>query len=447
MQLDLSTLLAPTLDPLETLLARHPTGPLANLIEPDAPPADAALEAFPGSLAHAETKRERFDLRGYARTRNHLEGGVSRLNPYVTWGVYTPRELLDDVASRHGRHDKDLAKFTSEIGWKAYFREGFRALGARVYRSLEPYKYPRAEDEPGLPPGIETAETGLDCIDTLVTGLLDTGYLHNHGRMWLAAWWVHYARHAWQDGEAFLYRHLLDGEPGPNALSWQWVASTYAGKPYAFNVENMHRFGLNGCDGTSFDVTYDELDARFFSGHREGGYARRGHDHPSTVPGPPRPDLLRPPTVAPLVVLHAERLSTRAHVLLEHPDAPVAVYLDARRLERERPSRKRLAFAVRLAADLVTHLRDDGRTADLFLLEDEAELAHHARTLTRDGFVAPDSWHPGTWNTLGRLDTHAPVAVTPDAPLAEVQADLRSFSSYWRKAEGHVTRRLGSLFS
>lgn len=446
MHLDVTTLPAPNIDPFAILLTRHGTSVLTDLLETDAPSADPALDAFPASIDEAERRLAQFELRGYARTRNHLDGGVSRLNPYVTWGTFTPRELLDEVASRHGRHDKDLAKFTNEVGWKAYFREGFRALGARVYRSLEPYKYPRGADRPGLPPGIETADTGLDCIDTLIATLHETGYLHNHARMWLAAWWVHYARHAWQDGEAWMFRHLLDGEPGPNALSWQWVASTYSGKPYAFNVDNMRRFGLNGCADAPFDVGYDTLDERFFSGYREGGYARRGHEHPNTVPGPPRPDLLRPASESPLVVLHAERWSLRARALRERPDAPVVVMLDARRLARERPSRNRLAFAIRLAADLAHRLRDDGRNAELLLLEDETELTDHAQRLGRDGFSTPDSWHPGTWNTLARLDARLPVAVMPDPPLATVDASLRSFSSYWRKAEAQVTRRLGALF-
>ncbi len=404
--------------------------------------ASIALRTFPPTLDAAAGRLRSFDVRGYARTRNHLEGNVSRLNPYVTWGVWTLRELLDEVAGRHGRHDKDLDKFTSEVGWKAYFREAFRALGGRVYRPLEPYKYPRNDGKEGAPEGIAEASTGSPCIDTLINTLTSSGYLHNHGRLWLAAWWTHYARHDPMVGEAFTYRHLLDGEPGPNALSWQWVASTFANKPYAFTADNMRRFGLEGCTGAPFDVSYEALDRSYFGGYLQGGFERRPHEQPHTVPAPPLPKLLRPATRKPVVVLHAERLSPTAAALAEYPAAPVAVVLDLRRLAGESPSMKRLAFALGLASDLVRTLRTAGRDAHLLLLEAESELVALARDLGCDGFVAPDSWHPGTWRTLGRLDEHLPVAVTEDAPLATVRTSLRSFSAFWKRAEREVRGRM-----
>jgi deoxyribodipyrimidine photo-lyase len=61
-------------------------------------------------------------------------------------------------------------------------------------------------------------------IDYFVNELLNTGYLHNHARMWFAAWWVHEARLPWQCAAALFYRHLLDGDPASNTLSWRWVA-------------------------------------------------------------------------------------------------------------------------------------------------------------------------------------------------------------------------------
>jgi deoxyribodipyrimidine photolyase len=38
--------------------------------------------------------------------------------------------------------------------------------------------------------------------------------------------------------------HLLDGDPASNNLSWQWVASTFSGKPYLFNRENLERYTM-----------------------------------------------------------------------------------------------------------------------------------------------------------------------------------------------------------
>mgnify|MGYP000291090464 FL=1 len=426
-----------TLDRTDAHLGATPDA-LAGLY---AGPATALAGAPPARHDAARAALAAYDVRRYASTRNHLDGNVSRLNPYVTWGALTLREVLTSVRAKHGRMDRDLEKFVDELGWKAFFREGFRALGGRVYRSLEPYKYPTAEKLPGPPPGVEVGDTGLPCMDRLLADLAATGYLHNHGRLWLAGWWVHYAGHAWEDGERFLYRRLLDGEPGPNALSWQWVASTFGGKPYVFDGANLRRFGLEGCDGAPFDTDRDTLDRRFFGGYAGGGYARRPKEQPRTVRDVPVPRLRRGPGDRPVVVLHAERLSPHAAALDAAPGAPVVVTLDARRLREEGGTWGRVAFAAELALDAARALQDAGRDASVHLVEAEADLAERVRALGGASVVTPGSWHPGTWRTLARLDEHLPVSVVEDAPFAQVDAPLRSFSAYWKVARPQVVAR------
>jgi deoxyribodipyrimidine photo-lyase len=60
--------------------------------------------------------------------------------------------------------------------------------------------------------------------------------------MWMASYLVHWRRVAWQVGARWFLRHLLDGDPASNNLSWQWVASTFSAKPYTFNRENLERY-------------------------------------------------------------------------------------------------------------------------------------------------------------------------------------------------------------
>lgn len=384
-----------------------------------------------------------FNVRGYARTRNHLDGNVSRLNPYVTWGALTLRDLHDHVLATHPTRDKDHEKFVDELGWKAYFREGFRALGKRVYNDLEPYKYPTEPKKQGLPGGVEHAKTGIKAIDDIVQELLDTGYLHNHQRLWFASWWVHFAGHDWKSGEAFLYRHLLDGEPGPNALSWQWVASTFSGKPYVFNADNMRRNGVTEVGNAPFDASYEAIDAKYFHGFAQGGYAKRPKEQPQTKPVPHNPTLVRPLGRKPLVVLHPERLSAHAEVLKSCPDAPVAIYLDGRRWQAEQPSERRRTFAEDLAQAARNELEAQDRHATVITVETPADLADHARTLGRQSIAAPDSWHPGTWKTLGVLNDALPVSIVEDKPFAQAPegTSLRSFTAFWKHARKTVARR------
>ena len=395
---------------------------------------------FTPTLAAAREQLHSFNPRGYAKTRNDIGGNVSRLNPYITWGVFTLAEVQRYAQKRLGGHSqgKDYGKFVNELGWKAYFREGFLALGDRVYGSLEPYKYPtQKRDE--MPPEIERGETGLSCIDRIVHELKDTGYLHNHQRLWFAAYVTHFANVEWWHGERLFYRYLVDGEPGPNALSWQWVASTFSSKPYYFNSENMRQNGHEPCEDAPFNDSYEALDERFFNGYGKGGFEKRPKEQPQSVANVPHSDLLRPAGERPLVLLHAERLSDGARVL-EVTDAPVLVYLDAERFKREQPSFMRLHFAVSLAADLVKRLREEGREVEL-MFGDSGEILNYVKERGCESLAAPGSWHPGTWRMLGRLNEELPVSVIEDEPFARVEASLRSFSSYWKRAEKQVMRR------
>ena len=78
---------------------------------------------------------------------------------------------------------------------------------------------------------------------TSLRELVDTGYLHNHTRMWFASIWIFTLGLPWQLGADFFYRHLLDGDAASNTLSWRWVAGLQtAGKTYLATASNISRY-------------------------------------------------------------------------------------------------------------------------------------------------------------------------------------------------------------
>lgn len=102
--------------------------------------------------------------------------------------------------------------------------------------------------------------------------LVTTGWLHNHARMWMAAWLVHWRRVHWKAGADWFLEHLLDGDPASNHLSWQWVASTFSHKPYFFNRGNLERYSdgnyCHSCPSANscpFEGSYDQLENQLFS--------------------------------------------------------------------------------------------------------------------------------------------------------------------------------------
>jgi deoxyribodipyrimidine photo-lyase len=61
--------------------------------------------------------------------------------------------------------------------------------------------------------------------------------------MWFASIWIFTLRLPWALGAAFFMRHLLDGDPASNTLSWRWVAGLHTkGKHYVARAENIARY-------------------------------------------------------------------------------------------------------------------------------------------------------------------------------------------------------------
>ena len=213
---------------------------------------------------------ERFRVQGYAGTRNKLKGNVSRLSFYIRHGVLGIREVAESVQERFGK-SYDAIKFWQELGWRQFWRHLYGLWGDGIYKDREAPKVPLGNGtEEELPAEIVEGRTGLVCMDETVRELVETGYIHNHARMWFASFVVHFRKLGWKAGEKFFYRHLLDGDPASNALSWQWVASTFSHRAYLFNRENIQENGgKEWCERCTakcpFDATYPELERRLFS--------------------------------------------------------------------------------------------------------------------------------------------------------------------------------------
>ncbi|ACL24491.1 FAD-binding domain-containing protein [Chloroflexus aggregans] len=213
-----------------------------------------------------------FDVRNYARTRNDVaRRTVSQLSPYLRHGVLTLAEVRDSILNRFG-HTPDTEKFVNELAWRAFWQIVYAHLGERIHHDLEPAKHRSRVARRSLPPEVLTATTGLVCIDESLQELYTTGYMHNHARMWVAAYLQHWLGVDWREGADLFYRHLLDGDPASNSLSWQWVGSTFSHKPYIFNRQNVERFSggtfCNRCPlangGCPFDESYEQLARRLF---------------------------------------------------------------------------------------------------------------------------------------------------------------------------------------
>ncbi len=189
--------------------------------------------------------------RQYTTTRNYDFGterrcNVSALSPWLRHRLITEKEVLATVLAVHGFNVAE--KFVQEVFWRTYFKgwlEQRPSVWALYQRDLLSACERLANDE-GLEIRFNEAvkgNTGIDCFDHWAQELVATGYLHNHTRMWFASIWIFTLRLPWQLGADFFLRHLLDGDPSSNTLSWRWVGGLHTkGKTYLARPDNIAKY-------------------------------------------------------------------------------------------------------------------------------------------------------------------------------------------------------------
>ncbi|GFE49837.1 hypothetical protein So717_15900 [Roseobacter cerasinus] len=213
-----------------------------------------ALKTFPPTRTAALEKLTAFLPRAgrdYAARRNYDLGpgqhhGVSMLSPYLRCRLITEEEVLQAVLGRHSVQAAE--KFIQEVFWRTYWK-GWLELRPGVwqqYRHDLLRHWNAVQTQSGLRTRWEEAcqgQTGIDCFDAWAEELVTTGYLHNHARMWFASIWIFTLDLPWELGADFFLRHLLDGDPASNTLSWRWVAGIQTvGKTYLARADNIAKY-------------------------------------------------------------------------------------------------------------------------------------------------------------------------------------------------------------
>ena len=174
------------------------------------------------------------ELSKYSEKRNYDLGpphkNVSKLSPYLRTRFITEEEVLKIAVSNN--NIKNIEKFIEEIFWRTYWK-GWLETHPWIYD-----EYLNTSQHQPLP-----KKTGIKCFDYWKEELLDTGYLHNHSRMWFASIWIFTLGYSWQSGANFFKRNLLDFCPASNTLGWRWVAGLQTiNKPYLAMSDNIKYF-------------------------------------------------------------------------------------------------------------------------------------------------------------------------------------------------------------
>lgn len=191
---------------------------------------------------------DRMDVAQYAKTRNFTNGSVSYLSPYISRGIISTKQVYERLRQR-GIHPKEMEVFLKELLWRDYFQR----LGQV---NVEAWDVDCPADMPSF---LEHASSGIHAVDEAIIRLRETGYMHNHLRMYLASITLNVAKHPFNGPAKWLYYHLLDADFASNTASWLWVAGDRGKKKYWVNQENINHYTNSKQNNSFLDKSYEEL--------------------------------------------------------------------------------------------------------------------------------------------------------------------------------------------
>lgn len=409
---------------------------------------DTSVSTLRGGRTPALAVLAKVKPKSYAVSRNYLDGDNTFLSAYLRHGVLTLAEVRDEVLRRVANPNA-AGKLINEFAWRDYWQRLYAQIGDGVWQDREAIKtgYRAADYATELSKDIRDGTTTLACMDSFSNQLSATGYLHNHARMWFAAYIVHWRRTRWQAGAKWFLEHLIDGDPASNNLSWQWVASTFASKAYIFNRDNLERYTAGvycrTCPHSQtrtcpFEGDYEVLGQTLFP--------RLNLDEQgATPPTPPRTYLSSttsesPTEMAgkPLIWVHTDSLNPDSPMLADHAESPAVFIWDMKWLTESEIALKRLVF-------LAECLQEIPRTVELRAGDPATELVAAARECGAAYVLSQRTPDPRLQAAAAAVRRSLPVVwYDPPAFVESTRAfDLKRFSRYWQRAQSsamEVTR-------
>ncbi|MFY0608297.1 MAG: deoxyribodipyrimidine photolyase [Cyclobacteriaceae bacterium] len=212
---------------------------------------------FPTDYQSIVDRMESIDPLGYGATRNFADGAVTRLSPYISRGVISTKQVYQSIISR-GFSTQDASRLIQELAWRDYWQQVWIAKGNLIDNDL---KQPQEDTNNfQLSQAILKGETGILAVDKAIEEFYDTGYMHNHMRMYVASLACNIAKSHWKLPAQWMYYHLLDADWASNSLSWQWVAGSNSHKKYFANQENINTYFDSDQKDTFLDVPYESFD-------------------------------------------------------------------------------------------------------------------------------------------------------------------------------------------
>ena len=163
--------------------------------------------------------------------------GTSQLSPHLHFGEVSPHQIWNAVASQEGATEED--PYLRELVWREFAQHLLCHYPATTEEPMRPEfrTFPWRMDE-RLFRAWTKGQTGYPIVDAGMRQLWHTGWMHNRVRMVVGSFLVKHLLIPWQEGAAWFWDTLVDGDLANNTLGWQWVAGCGADAAPYFRIFN-----------------------------------------------------------------------------------------------------------------------------------------------------------------------------------------------------------------
>lgn len=363
---------------------------------------------FPTGYKEILDRVNAVDPVSYAKTKNFTNGAVTGLSPYISRGVISTKQVMSAVLEK-GYTPEQAGKLIQELAWRDYFQRVWQYLGDDMFEDIR-LRYTGIRHS-AMPAAVQEAQTGIEAVDQAIRQLYESGYMHNHLRMYTAAITCNTGKAHWPLPSQWMYYHLLDGDLASNTCSWQWVAGTFSSKQYYCNQDNINHYTGTMQRRTFLDKSYEEL---------------------SSMPVPEVLAAVSPVSLTtPLPEKEEITLDTSLPLLLYNGynlDPAWRAGLKANRVLLLEPSHFRQYPVSKKVIDFILSLAGNIEGIRVFTGE-----VHELRGLAEFPVILSKE-HPAFTHYPGKKDER-------DWLFPEVNGFFNSFFAFWRKAEAFLPKK------
>ncbi len=343
----------------------------------------------------------------YGKTRNFINGAVTYLSPYISRGVISVKQVQESVLAK-GHHPVTIEKFLQELAWREYFQRVWQAKGNALFQDM---KQPQEDVvHHSMVKAVADATTGISAIDQSILEFYQTGYLHNHVRMYLASIACNVGKAHWSAPAQWMYYHLLDGDLASNTCSWQWVSGAFSSKKYYCNQENINRYTRSDQRNTFLDVATEGISTKPMPEALKATLALQLN---TSLPVLPKPTL-DPNKIT--LVYNSYNLDPRWR---KNQEANRILLLEPSHFKHYPVSGKVMEFTLALSKNIPNIQWMVGEVEEL------TEFYGSSESVNRQ-FISKE--HPAFTHYPGVKDAR-------DCIYPEVSGYFNSFFSFWKKAE------------